>query len=157
MSESTTLKIDGLEKLIRVLKNQKVSVKVGILGSSNRDDSSVSNAQVGAAHEFGAPSRNLPQRSFLRIPLSKNLGKKIEASGEFSPATLKEVMRAKTAVPWAEKLGIIGVGVVLEAFDQQGPGWAPLTEKTMDKKKVKQILTETQQLRNSITYVVEGG
>jgi len=57
--------------------------------------------------------------------------------------------------PTLERIGIVGVATVLDAFDTEGFGtWAPLADRTLASKKVKQILTETQSLRDSISYEV---
>lgn len=152
-----SLNIDGLEKILKALKGRPPVAKVGVLGSTAaRSGGSVNNATIGAAHEYGTTT--IPQRSFLRIPLTQNLRGELESSGAFSKQAFDEVVKKKSLLPWVEKLAIIAEGIVLDAFDQQGPGWAPLSPKTLERKKVKQILTETQQLRNSISSeVVEGG
>lgn len=151
------LKIDGLDKIIKALKAKPIMARVGILGNSNaREGKAKSNATVGAAHEFGTTT--MPMRSFLRIPIAEHLGKNLENSGAFTKDALETVVKQKSLKPWVEKVAIEAEGIVADAFDTGGFGqWAPLSEKTMSRKKVKQILVETQQLRNSITSeVVEG-
>lgn len=153
---SFTLKTDVLDKLLRALKSKPPIAQVGILGdTTQREGSGPNNATIGATHEFG--SSKVPQRSFLRIPLMNNLKKQLESSGAFDKHALDEVIKQKSLLPWTEKLAIIGESIVIVAFDEQGPGWAPLAASTLAHKKVKQILTESGQLRNSITSrVVEG-
>lgn len=151
------LKLDGLQKILKALKRKPPVAKVGILGDRNRADG-ISNATVGAAHEFG--TSKIPMRSFLRIPLTENLNKKLVSTNLLNKDSLNEVIKKKSVVPWLEKIAIIAEGIVAEGFDTAGFGkWAPLKPETMSKKKVKQILVETQQLRNSITSEVkdEGG
>lgn len=155
MSEDDVeIKLDGLDKLIKALKAQPPMARVGILGNHDgRSTGGQSNATIGAAHEFGTST--LPMRSFLRIPLSYGLQTALEQAGAFTEDTLKKVIASKSLVPWVEVAAIEAVGVVLEAFDTAGNGsWAPLRPDTMRRKKVKQILVETQQLRNSISYEV---
>lgn len=151
----TNLKIDGLEKLVKALKAKPPEVRVGILGNSNaRSGSASGNATIGAAHEYGTST--LPMRSFLRIPLTYYLDKALTNSGAFTQDALKHVIAQKSLGPWVEKMGIEAVGIVLDAFDTAGFGtWAPLRPETMKRKRVKQILVETLQLRNSVTYEVK--
>lgn len=153
--EAAELKIDGLNKLVKALKANPPQVRVGILGNSDgRSGSFASNATIGAAHEFG--TSRLPMRSFLRIPLTYYLEKELQNSGAFTEDAMKSVIAQKSLLPWVEKMGIIAVGIVLDAFDTGGTGtWAPLMPATMARKKIKQILVETQQLRNSVTYEVK--
>lgn len=154
--ETVEMNIDGLHKFLSALKAKPPMARVGILGGHDARDTGTggtSNATIGAAHEFG--TSKLPMRSFLRIPLSYHLSKVLEQSGAFTDDALKHVVAGKTLVPWLEKVGIEAVGIVLDAFDTAGGGsWAPLNPDTMKRKRVKQILVETQQLRNSITYEV---
>lgn len=148
------MKIEGLEKIIKALKAKPPIARVGILGSKKRTDSALSNAAVGAAHEFGTST--LPMRSFLRIPIAERLDKELESSNAFDQDVLKKVIDQKSLTAWTEKVAITAQKIVLEAFDTQGFGkWQALKPETMSRKKVKQILTETQQLRNSIEWDVK--
>lgn len=145
----TELRLDGLEKLLKALKNSKPpKVKIGILGAkANRSGSELTNADIGAMHEFGTTS--LPQRSFLRVPLADNLKKEMMGSGAFDKSTLIEVIKSGSFIPWLKKVAIMAEGIVADAFDSGGFGkWRP---SNMKGKKNEQTLVETQQLRNSIT------
>lgn len=149
MSDSFEYKDKGLANLIKALTVKSPTVKVGILGTKDSrtgDDKSKSNAIIGARHEFNG-------RSFLRQPLNENLQKYLLSSGAFDKKAFREVVKTKSLLPWIQKLGILGVQIVNEAFDTGGFGkWKP---SNMDRKIVKQTLVETQQLRNSITSEVD--
>jgi hypothetical protein len=153
MSESR-LELKGLDKLLKALKQKPPSIKVGILGdSAPRDGGGPNNASIGAVHEFGNSTH--PQRSFLRIPISKNLKKKMEQSGAFDKATFQKVMAEGSIIPWATKVGFLAVECSIDAFAEgggKGNRWKP---SDMRRKKVHQTLVETQQLRNSITSEVK--
>lgn len=153
MSE-TRLELKGLDKLLKALKQKPPSIKVGILGDKTiRDGDGPNNATIGAAHEFG--TSRLPQRSFLRIPIAKNLKKKMESAGAFDKATFQEVLSQGSIIPWAMKIAVIAEGIALDAFAEgggRGNRWKP---SNMKNKKVHQTLVETQQLRNSITSEVK--
>jgi len=154
LSDDVVLKNDKLNDFIKAMKKPPTA-RVGILGSKNvRSGKSKSNATIGAAHEFG--TKDMPQRSFLRIPISENLNKYLEASGAFNKALLAQVMKEKSFVPWMKKVAAVAEKIVLEAFDSSGFGkWPQLKPQTMAKKTNQQILVETGQLRNSITSEVK--
>lgn len=153
--DSIELNTRGLDQLVKAMKGKGVTAKVGILGTKNvrsAKSGSTSNATIGAAHEFG--TTKLPQRSFLRLPLQLELPEKLQAAGAFNKDTIKEVVRTGTFRQWVEKIAIMAVSTVQEAFDTAGFGrWIA---SNMDRKKVKQTLVETGQLRDSITYEVRG-
>lgn len=146
------LKLDGLEKLLKTLKAKPPTARVGILGSQARNgDTGLTNAEVGAFHEFG--TARLPQRSFLRIPISENLNKYLSRSGAFDKDTFKEVMATGSILPWLKKVAAVAEQIVAEAFDTGGFGkWPP---SDMRHKTNKQTLVETQQLRNAVTSEVK--
>jgi phage gpG-like protein len=143
----------NLLKLIKALGITRVPVaRVGVLGDKNaRSGAANSNATVGARHEFG--SETMPKRSFLRMPLTNEFNKMMKKSRAFGKDALASVVRLGSIVPWMEKIGIIGVSTVLEAFNTGGFGqWKP---SDMKRKKVHMTLVETQQLRESITSDVK--
>lgn len=156
MSETVELKMDGLEKLIKALKKKPPLARVGILGGkatrgAGLSKSAVNNAEVGAFHEFG--TSKLPQRSFLRIPISDNLDKRLQSSGALDKNVLQEVIASGTVIPWLKKVAVIAEGIVADAFDSGGFGkWQP---SDMSRKDNHQTLVETTQLRNSITSEVK--
>lgn len=122
MSEDTepfTIEIEGLEKLMKALKENPPTLKIGVLGGGR-------NASIGAVHEFGAPARGIPQRSFLRVPLSENLNKELEKSGLLDKEALDQVIKAGSMIPWMKQVGIAAEAVVDDAFETSGDGkWAP--------------------------------
>lgn len=153
--DDTTVNTKGLEQLLKALKGSKQPVgRVGILGSSgHRSDSNSgpSNAEIGAWHEFG--TSKLPVRSFLRLPISSLLGKRMQASGALDKEVLAEVIRQGSVLPWLKKITILAEGIVLDAFDTGGFGtWKP---SDMRYKTNHQTLIETRQLRDSITSEVK--
>jgi hypothetical protein len=152
--EDTTIDIKGLEKLIKALKGPAPEIRVGILGSgAARSGGGATNAYIGYCHEYG---RGVPQRSFLREPLSDLLGDRLEESGAFDESVMKEMVASGSLLDYSKKIGVLAEGIVLEAFDTGGFGkWAALKPRTLSRKKVHQILVETQQLRNSITSDVK--
>lgn len=155
MSEDADFTFDTrkLDKLMVALKGNLPSVKIGVLGGKNARSKGPghSNAEIGAKHEFG--DEGLPIRSFLRMPITNELGKYLEKSGAFTKEALDQVIAVGSLQAWIEKVGISGVAVVLEAFNTGGYGaWKP---SNMALKETKQTLVETQQLKDSISYEVK--
>lgn len=139
-----------LDKFLKSFKNPPVAA-VGVMGDhTQRKSGEKTNAQVGAAHEFGTDK--LPIRSFLRVPLTNKMREFLEKSGAFNQESLDEIMRSGSLEAWVAKIGVVGEAVVAEAFATGGFGeWKP---SDMTHKKNHETLVETQQLRNSISSEV---
>lgn len=151
MRNEIRLNLKGLEKIQKELKNKNF-VKVGILGSKNSRSGDNTNAGIGIVHEFGSASKNIPQRSFLLMPLTEKMPKEISKIG-------KDVIDGLTKTNIKEffkKLGIKAEQVIQSAFDTGGFGkWQALSEKTIKEKGFDTRLVETTQLRKSITSEVK--
>jgi hypothetical protein len=142
----------NLVNLIKAFKGDIPEVHVGILGAgkSRKKGATQSNAEIGARHEYG--TSKMPIRSFLRVPLTEQLEGYIERAGGFDEMALKEVFAQKSIKPYVNKIAITAEQVVQDAFNTGGFGaWKP---SDMRRKKNKQTLVETQQLRNSVTSEV---
>jgi len=135
----------------------KKEVVVGIPAKKNKkhDDSPFTVAEIGAVHEFGSPSAGIPQRSFLRVPLSENvkqLFKALDKDLKFSKINTNKALG---------KLGAKGQSIVLEAFKTQNKGrWEVLKPATISNRLQgsgtgsTKPLIDTGQLRQSITFEV---
>lgn len=152
---SDGLNTDGLDKLLKALSGKLPKVKVGILGGKNARTGKVpSNAMVGAAHEFGSPARNLPQRSFLRMPITTQFKKYFKNAGLLEKETVERIMRVGDILGLLERIGILGETIVQDAFDSNGFGqWKPLSPGYENN--TGNTLVDTTQLRNSITSRVD--
>lgn len=167
MSDDTvTINVKGLDQLLKALKAKPPIARVGIMGSKNgphyatlesgqKQPSHVpTNAEVGAVHEFGSPTRNIVQRSFLRGPISDLLGKEIEAQGALDKDVMAQVIKSGSVIPWITKIAISAKGIVLGALASGGYGkWAPWKDPNYTNN-TGMLLVDTTQLRNSITYEV---
>ena len=167
--EPDEFKIDGLDKLVKALKVQNPpKILVGIVGTKpERSDSS--NAEIGAAHEYGSVKHNLPARSFLRMPISTHLDEKIKEAWMTDEGTMRKVIESGSIMPWLEKIKLIAKGIVLEAFATEGWGhWAKWSakyarrqESKMNSKKTSgkgtdnKILDDTGQLKGAIDAIIE--
>jgi len=173
--ETLSLNTLGIDQLIKALKSSLSRARVGVLGAktnrdglANRGGRSVNaekpiaasgpinpstNAAIGMIHEFG--NSNMPQRSFLRVPIAENLQKKLDSSSAFDQDVLREVLREGSIEPWLEKTAVIGENIVLEAFDTGGYGKWPPWRTPGYENNTGQILVDSTQLRNSISSEVK--
>lgn len=152
--EDTTLNVKGLEQLLKALKASPPQARVGILsGWDGRTGKSSSNATIGAAHEFG--TSKIPQRSFLRVPITDNLEKYMQRYGSLDQDAMKEVLKTGTVVPWLKKVAQLAEQIVLDAFSSGGFGKWAAWKNPQYTNNTGQLLLDTQQLRNSITSEVK--
>lgn len=151
-NDAVEIKIKGLQQLLKAFSGDLPVLRIGILGGAGaRGDGKVNNAQLGAIHEFGG--LKVPMRSFLRMPLTEKLQEYMDSSGAFTPEVVAEIVRSGSIRAWMEKTGAVAERVIADAFATGGFGkWKP---SKMTRKKNKQTLVETQQLRNSITSEVK--
>lgn len=154
-NDDVTLEVHGLDQILKALKGQKPTCRIGVLGGkSSREGGGPTNAEIGAAHEYGAPSRGLPVRSFLRVPISDRLQKDLEKSGALTEAEFKEVVRTGSVLPWLKKVAVLAEGIVRGAFDTGGYGAWKAWKDPNYTNNAGQILVDTTQLRDSITSEV---
>lgn len=149
MPNSVKLNLDKLNDIQKELKKGYVT-NVGVLGSKDSRDKN-SNATIGLQHEFGVASKNLPMRSWLRMPLNEKLPEELKNIG-------KDTMKALTDTDVENlfaKIGIKAEAIIQEAFDTGGFGkWSPLSAKTIESKGFDKKLIETTQLRRSVSSEV---
>ncbi len=181
--------LDGLNKLTKLLKDD-YTLRVGILGSRARSqhgsESSITNAELGAVHEFGASinvtdkmrgwfyhhgvkkSNNaieIPARSFLWMPLTEKLNFLNPAMATLKKILWQQVFIKKAPKAFYRALGSYALFVIDECFQTNGYGtWKALsefTEKQFSKRRKKglpQILTNTGKLRRSMSFkILKGG
>ncbi len=158
--DDVTMNVKGLDQLVKALKAQPPQTRVGILGDKavrgkKSGKGGSSNAEIGAVHEFGAPARGIVARSFLRIPISDQLDKKLESSGALDKDVFAEVIRRGSVIPWMKKVAVLAEQIVAEAFETGGFGkWAKWKTPGYTNN-TGQLLMDTQQVRNSITSDVK--
>ncbi len=168
--------MDGLNKLLKSLKSDYV-VRVGILGSQagtphNKKDESeepLTNVKLGSIHEFGAPAKNIPKRSFLEMPIKLKLALNDNDTKAVKKAAWKKIFIENNPKEFFTQLGVKALDIVIGAFETNGYGewqaWSKAYEKRrvnkIKGKKKKQefwlnhnILTDTGQLRRSISFKV---
>lgn len=151
LKNEINLDIKGLESISKELKTNAY-VKIGILGNKNSRAGKNNNASIGLTQEFGSASKNIPERSFLRMPLKEKMPKRLSEIGKEAMLGIAK----KNIVLFLKKLGVLGEEIIQMAFDTGGFGkWANLTERTIKIKGFDTRLVETTQLRKSITSEVK--
>lgn len=170
-SMTMTVNTDKLE-LIQKALGVKMRAQVGVLGSSPHNRSVIkprmatersaqgkgrpskslgaelTNAEIGAIHEFGMIGRKIPQRSFLWMPLSLYLKDEVQKKS----AVFNRLIGLASMQQAYATLGILGENVVQAAFQTGGFGaWPALKPETIANKGSEKILIDTAQLRKSIT------
>lgn len=177
---TVSVNTDGLGALREQMKAAASKrVHVGVLGGKdarNGDESAgyvPGNAEIGAIHEFGVvggaspfkqpgiskvpikrPHQNLPERSFLRMPLITKLPEAIAAQGR---AAWRKAIVEKGVTFALRNLGVLAEGIVQDAFKTGGFGtWAKLKASTIRRKGSAAILIDKAELRQSITSRVVG-
>lgn len=137
-----------LEKLIKEL-DSNYYCDVGILGAASYEDGATL-AGVGAVHEFGSIDGNIPQRSFIIMPITD---KQEEIQKELEKVWQKYAEQGKIK----ELFTLIGISCeaqIQAAFDTGGFGqWKALKEATIGSSS---ILIDQGFLRKGITSKVGG-
>lgn len=133
-----------LQKIIKELKQKIPDIKVGVLGKFANRDGEINNAELAAIHEFGTDA--IPQRSFLRMPISEKLPQVLEGIEKQKKLNVKEM---------SEKIGASAVAVVIAAFASCGFGEWPRSKKQSKDFMVGDTLIDSGQLRDSISYEID--
>ncbi len=122
------LNLAPLEMLSADIKaNARARVHVGVLRDHNArtDGSDAGNATIGLVHEFGSPTKNIPERSWLRMPLIVALPKVIEEAG---PGFWKRLVLERGVLVGLKALGIAAEDAIQQAFETGGfgrwPAWS---------------------------------
>lgn len=131
-------------------------VKVGVLASQGGDapheGGEISMVGLAAVHEFGSPSRGIPERSFLRSAFAGD-GKKSLA--KTCARLYKQVLSGKMTTKQAlEVLGQWAAARVKRGITAGEGIPPPLKPETIKRKGSSRTLVDTGQLVNSITYEV---
>lgn len=148
----TRVKIDmsGF-KPIRKAWEDRFKTRVGILGgkaSESHKGTELTNADIGAIHEFGSLSDNIPPRSFLRLPLEAKIGEWINKNR----SRYMELMEQGNVRKFYVGMGFAAKRIINKAFVTSGFGqWAQNKPETVKRKGSSKPLIDTGQLRASIT------
>ncbi|MEZ5691190.1 MAG: hypothetical protein R3D71_05960 [Rickettsiales bacterium] len=151
MSASYKADFSGINLIKKRLK-ENYSVRVGVLGDKNQRDGELSNSDIGLKHELGVPDENIPRRSFLRDPLTKNKKQLIKT---FESDLAKEAIENFDFKLLYKLIGIQAEAIIQEAFATRGFGeWLPNSPLTVKLKGSDSPLIDTAELRKSISSEV---
>lgn len=149
---------DGLQNLISALKKDYF-VRIGIIGSKATKvhaNSKITNAQLGAHHEFGGTSKHgkeqPPRRSFLEDSLKFKLKFNDSKLEDLRKSFFKNFFVKKAPQQFMQDLGEKAFRIVQLGFATNGFGmWKPLAMKTFaeryEKARMNYIRTEREVMR----------
>lgn len=137
-----------LEKQIKEMKNK--NVLVGVLQGSGSYQDGTSIVENATTHEYGSVTKNIPARSFLRVPFYQNQ-KRIDKIIKLSYKAL--VKQTATVEKVLNTIGAEARNISVESFDDGAGGtWeanSPITTKFKGSSKP---LIDTGKLRQSIQW-----
>jgi|SRR6185295_136781 len=141
----------GLEALANRLRSLNDTVLVGVPSGKTEKDGTPT-AMIAAVHEFGSPSRGIPERSFLRSGIRRAR----PIFTRLNYYSLKRMVMGKMTE--ATALGRLGLAAVAAVQNEIVNGtFAPLKPKTIARKGSMKPLIDTGSLRKAITYVIDSG
>jgi hypothetical protein len=129
--------LDNLKKFVEA----NHYVKIGVLSISpkrppdKKTGKSIDAVVLAAVHEFGSPSRKIPERSFLR----KTQAARKKDFNDFFDLGKDKIMRQimiGNGDVFLNKVGAKWVGYVHETFAAQGPGWTKLSARRIAERSV---------------------
>lgn len=133
---------------------QKSEVRVGYFSDKdNARPDGLSNVDLAAIHEFGAPSRGIPERSFIRSTVDANR----DAYVNFLKKALNSAMAGERGPAWAFE--VLGQKVVADIRNRvtQGAGIPPPNSpKTVALKGSSRPLVDSGLMLKALTYAVVG-
>lgn len=138
---------DVVKRIKTFLKDSKsLKTRIGVLKGNNTRDDGETNAEIGYYHEFGSQETNLPKRSWLRKPVYDGT-----ANEKIESMELKDYFN--NPIYLIADLSDAYLEAVKDEFYTWGQGeWKDLTKATWKQKKNKNILRETEQLFDSISW-----
>ena len=127
-------------------------VKAGILAKdgSNNHSEGITVFQIGMIHEFGAPEKNIPRRSFIRVPIENNIKEITKLIENNHKLVSENSMSAKVAL---DRIGLKAQNTIKKSFRDND--WKANSRATVKRKGSSRPLIDTGQLVGSISYIVE--
>lgn len=137
---------DAIKELEKISKSMKGadSVKVGLPKGSNDYPDGTSVIMVGTVHEFGSPSKNILQRSFLRATVQEKRRKYKKMFSKLAKNIIDGKIDSKQA------LNLVGLQVQTDVREKI----TDIKEPEL-KHREGNPLIDTGHLRQSITYEVD--
>lgn len=137
----------SFKNALNTLNNK--SILIGVTQKSDKRSDGMNNATLAMIHEFGSPKHNIAERSFLRVPLSKN---QEEITTLAKEQVYKALSNGINAITPLEEIGVFSSNLCKMAItDGLTPALKPATIK---RKKSSKPLIDTGNLLNSITWEI---
>lgn len=160
MSIKITHNLKGFNQLQKLSKNVNFVAKVGVLSSTNtREGGALTNAEIGAKHEFGSMAEKIPARSFLKMPIEeRKTDINLAAADKMQEICHSHVPNTSDIKDVLTDAALEAVAIIQQAFDTGGFGkWQPLSPRTIAQRKnnSSSILIDSGKLRKSIDYEVK--
>lgn len=142
--------LDGIKEHL----SEGTYVKVGVLGdsASRTGDTTINNVELGVIHELGSVTKNIPPRSFLRMPLQAKSDQLTKFIG--SKKSMDMILKGNVNGALA-MLGAYAESWIQSAFASRGFGqWKPNSPITIARKGSSAPLIDTGELRRSVSSEV---
>lgn len=146
--------IGGMRGLARAIKaSRNMRVRVGLFpNKAARKEGQATNPEIGAIHELGSKTHNIPARSWLRMPIMLYLRPIVEGKGR---AWWRSSLSTKGMQSTMKRLGLCAEEVIQNAFETGGFGhWRPLSKATIRAKGSSAILIDKAELRKAVASKV---
>lgn len=157
MAPKSKLKIDDRvwRKLQRKLQRaRRVGVNVGMIaskGGNQRTESGITLAELAAIHEFGSPSANIPERSFIRRTFDEGKKEFEEISAKVAKGIILDRFSVEKGM---EILGAWGANAVKKRVTSGEHIPPPLKAATIAAKGSDRPLVDTGVMINAISWEI---
>ena len=144
--------LSGLHDLIKTIREAaNAKVLVGVPASKNSPhEGGINMATLAATHEYGAPSRGIPERSFLRSAIIENQDKITDLVSKGVKSYLEQ--GKEIDLMFYDRIGLFASNLVKDKI-AKGP-FKPLADATVKRKGSSKPLVDTGALRQSISWEV---
>lgn len=149
---TTDRQIQAIQKSIKELR--KTDVLIGIpQEETDREEGSVTNAELLYIHTNGSPANNIPPRPVIEPAIQDSK----EEIGTLLKEAILKALEGDTggAMSGMEKAGLQGENAAKGWFTNPKNNWARNAESTIKQKGSSKPLIDTGQLRKSITHIVK--
>lgn len=139
--------VKDLEKKIKDVKKREVAI--GVMQNSGAYEYGLSIVEVARVHEFGSITKNIPARSFLRVPFYE---KEKQVDNLIFRGYKMMVEKNETVDKALDLIGLGARDISVGAFRDNN--WQELKPSTIKAKGSSTPLIDTGNLRQSITWEV---
>lgn len=139
--------VKDLEKKIKDVKKREVAI--GVMQNSGAYEDGLSIVEVARVHEFGSITKNIPARSFLRVPFYE---KEKQVDNLIFRGYKMMVEKNETVDKALDLIGLGARDISVGAFRDNN--WQELKQSTIKAKGSSTPLIDTGNLRQSITWEV---